>query len=84
MCLLDSFGADLLPEEQEQIRTAADARVFCHRLEADREARQALRVASDLVLRRVVCGCELGSVVDRLLVELVGCGPELAGVAKAA
>ena len=61
MNLLDYFGTDLLPEEQEQVRTAADALVFCHRLEADREAREALRVASDLVLRRVICDCELGT-----------------------
>jgi hypothetical protein len=56
MHLLGTFGGDLLPEEHDQVRAAADALLFCHTLEADREAREALRVASDLVLRRVVCG----------------------------
>ena len=77
MNLLDRFGTDLLQEEQEQIRTAADALLFCDRLESDREARKALRVASDVVIRRTVCGCALGAVTDSLLVELVSCGPDL-------
>lgn len=84
MSLLERFGADLLPEEQEQVRGAADALLFCERLEADREAREALRTASDLVLRRIVSGCAVGVVADRLLVDLVSCGPDLAGVPEAA
>jgi hypothetical protein len=81
---MDTFGSDLLGEEQDQIRAAADALLFCERLEADREARIALRVASDLVIRRVVSGCELGVVADRFLVELAGCGPDSAEMARAA
>lgn len=84
MLMLGSFGSDLLPEEQDQIRTAADALLFSDSLEADREAREALRVASDLMIRRVVCGCELAAIADRLLVELLGCGPEWTDLPQAA
>jgi hypothetical protein len=84
MCLLDCFEADLLPDERQQVREAADALLFCVLLESDREAREALRTASDLVLRRVVSGCAVGSVADRLLVDLVSCGPEPAGVPEPA
>jgi hypothetical protein len=84
MHILELFGSDLLPEEQDQIRTAADALLFCDCLETDREAREALRVASDLVVRRVICGCALATVADRFLVELVGCGPEWTDIVQAA
>jgi hypothetical protein len=84
MLLLDAFGDDLLTEEHEQMRAAADALLFCDRLEADIEARLALRTASDLVLRRVVSGCGVRAVADSLLVDLVGCGPDPEGVASAA
>jgi hypothetical protein len=82
--LLEAFGSDLLPEEQDQIRTAADALLFCEALDTDPEASRALRVASDLVVRRVVSGSALGDVADRLLIELVACGPESPGFAHAA
>jgi hypothetical protein len=84
MNLLEAFGTDLLPEEQEQVRSAADALLFCHSLDDDREARLALRTASDLVLRRVVSGCAVSGVADYLLVDLLGCGPDPEGVPRAA
>ncbi len=84
MHLIDGFGADLLAEERSQIRAAADALVLCDKLETDREAREALQVASSLVVRRVVSGSALGTVADRFLIELVSCGPEPAALAPAA
>jgi hypothetical protein len=84
MNLVDCFENALLPEELQQVREAADALLFCDTLETDREAREALRTAGDLVLRRVVSGCPVGAVADRLLVDLVSCGPEPAGVPEVA
>jgi hypothetical protein len=74
--LLDSHGGDLLPEERDQIRTAADALLFCRSLEADPDARHAVEIAGSLVVRRIVSGCALAAVADQLLVELGGCGPD--------
>jgi hypothetical protein len=84
MRLIEAFGSDLLPEEQDQLRSAADALLFCERLENDREVRLALRTAGDLVLRRVVSGCAVSAVADSLLVNLVSCGPDPEGVPRAA
>jgi hypothetical protein len=84
MDLMGWFGADLLAEEQDQIRSAADALLFSQSLESDREARTALAVASHLVLRRVASGSTLGGVGDRLLLELVCCGPESLDLPRAA
>ena len=70
---LDEIGATkLLPVEQARIRDAADTLIFASDLE---EAREALRDMGDLTDHLLSSGRWLEERVDRLVDDILSCGP---------
>jgi hypothetical protein len=68
-------STSLLPHEEEQIREAADALLFCTEEWSDEQAREALASAVHLVDGLVHAGRWQDGVARRLLRDLEGCGP---------
>jgi hypothetical protein len=64
-------------EEQEQIRLAADALLFCEDIDAGSEAKLALDGMRDLMRRLAGTGRWSPDATDRLLEDIAGCGPVL-------
>ncbi len=70
---LDELGpSKLLPAEQARIREAADCLFFAAEVD---EARDALRDIGKLAEMLVSSGRWLEETVDRLIEDLLGCGP---------
>jgi hypothetical protein len=70
---LDEIGATkLLPAEQARIRDAADTLIFASDLD---EARAALRDMGDLAEHLLASGRWLEERVDKLVANLLACGP---------
>jgi len=65
----------LLPQEEEQIREAADALVFCESEWSDEHARDALAATVRLVEGLVHVGRWPEAPAKRLLRDLESCGP---------
>jgi hypothetical protein len=69
--------AKLHPEEQDQIREAADALLFCEDIDAGSEAKLALDGVRELSRRLAGTGRWSPDAADRLLEDIAGCGPVL-------
>ena len=69
--------ARLHPEEQDQIREAADALLFCEDIDAGSEAKLALDGVRELSRRLAGTGRWSPDAADRLLEDIAGCGPVL-------
>jgi hypothetical protein len=70
---LDELGpSKLLPAEQARIRDAADTLIFAADVD---ETREALRDIGRLAEALVASGRWLEETVDRLIEDLLGCGP---------
>ena len=70
---LDELGpSKLLPAEQARIREAADILIFASDVE---ETRDSLRDIGKLAEVLVASGRWLEETVDRLIEDLLGCGP---------
>jgi hypothetical protein len=70
---LDELGpSKLLPAEQARIREAADCLIFAADVE---ETRDSLRDIGKLAEVLVASGRWLEETVDRLIEDLLGCGP---------
>ncbi len=67
--------AELRPEEQERLREAADALLFCENLAADDEARDGLTRAGDLAGDLVGSGRWGPEQAEQLLRDIECCGP---------
>jgi hypothetical protein len=67
----------LLPEEQDQIREAADTLLFCQDVDSDSEAKLALDRVRALARRLAGTGRWTPDAAERLLEDLAGCGPVL-------
>jgi hypothetical protein len=67
----------LHPEEQDQIREAADALLFCEDIDAGSEAKLALDGVRELSRRLAGTGRWSPDAADRLLEDIAGCGPVL-------
>jgi hypothetical protein len=75
---LRSVGESKLhAEEQDQIREAADALLFCEDIDTGPEAKVALDGVRDLTRRLVGTGRWTPDAADRLLENVAGCGPVL-------
>jgi hypothetical protein len=70
-------GSKLHAEEQDQIREAADALLFCDDLDSGSEARLALDAARELAHYLADTGRWTPQAADRLLEDVAGCGPVL-------
>jgi hypothetical protein len=75
--LRSAGGAKLHPEEQDQIREAADALLFCEDIDAGSEAKLALDGVRELSRRLAGTGRWSPDAADRLLEDIAGCGPVL-------
>jgi len=75
--LRSSGDAKLHPEEQDQIREAADALLFCEDIDAGSEAKLALDGVRELSRRLAGTGRWSPDAADRLLEDIAGCGPVL-------
>ena len=64
-------------EEQDQIREAADALLFCEDIDAGSEAKLALDGVRELSRRLAGTGRWSPDAADRLLEDIAGCGPVL-------
>ena len=71
----DLAAAKLHREEQETIRSAADALLFCEDLEADPAAEDALASVYDLADHLVESERLSREGAQRLVVDLEACGP---------
>ena len=69
--------AKLHPSEEDQIREAADALLFCDDIDTGTEAKLALDGVRDLTRRLAGTGRWTPDAADRLLEEIAGCGPVL-------
>jgi hypothetical protein len=70
-------GSKLHPEEQDTIREAADALLFCDDMDSGSEARNALDAARELAHQLAGTGRWSPEAADRLLEDVAGCGPVL-------
>jgi hypothetical protein len=78
MRALRAAGEDrLAPAEEQQLREAADALLFCEDLDAGSEAKAALDGASDLIRRLATTRRWPPEAAEQLLEDLAGCGPVL-------
>jgi hypothetical protein len=75
--LRSTGDAKLHPEEQDQIREAADALLFCEDIDAGSEAKLALDGVRELSRRLAGTGRWSPDAADRLLEDIAGCGPVL-------
>jgi len=64
-------------EEEEQLREAADALLFCEDIDAGLEAKLALDGVRELTRRLAATGRWAPDAADRLLEDVAGCGPVL-------
>ena len=64
-------------EEQQQLREAADALLFCDDLGSGSEAKLALDGVRELAQRLAGTGRWTPEAADRLLEDIAGCGPVL-------
>jgi hypothetical protein len=67
----------LHPEEQEQVREAADALLFCDDIESGSDAKLALEGMRELVRLLAGTGRWTPDAAERLLEDVAGCGPVL-------
>ena len=67
----------LRPEEQDQIREAADTLLFCDDIDAGPEAKLALDGVRELSRRLAGTGRWGAEDADQLLEDIAGCGPVL-------
>ena len=75
---LRSVGdAKLHAEEQEQVREAADALLFCEDIDAGSEAKLALDGVRELSRHLVETGRWAPDAADAVLEDIAGCGPVL-------
>jgi hypothetical protein len=73
---LDDLGpSKLQPDEQDVIRDAADALIFCGATALDEPARQALQHVESLLDGLVLSGRWTEPTADALLGDIAGCGP---------
>jgi hypothetical protein len=70
-------GAKLHAEEEEQLREAADALLFCEDMDAGPEAKLALDGVRELTRNLVATGRWTPDAADHLLEDVAGCGPVL-------
>ena len=70
-------GGKLHPEEQDQIREAADTLLFCDDIDAGPEAKLALDGVRELSRRLSATGRWGHEDADQLLEDVAGCGPVL-------
>lgn len=78
MQVLRTVGdAKLHPAEQDQVREAADALLFCDDMHDGSEARRALDGMRELARQLAVTGRWTPEAADRLLEDVAGCGPVL-------
>lgn len=76
MKTLSDLGASKLqPSEQDRIREAADALIFCADLEEDSAASAAFEDVEDLLNALVNCGRWQRETAERLADDVYGCGP---------
>jgi len=75
--LRSTGDAKLHPEEQDQIREAADALLFCEDIDAGSEAKLALDGVRELSRSLAGTGRWSPDAADRLLEDIAGCGPVL-------
>jgi hypothetical protein len=75
--LRDLGPSKLLPAEQDQIRAAADALLFCTSITADEPARAALTDMQTLGERLIASGRWTAESVDALEGDVWACGPGL-------
>lgn len=74
--VLDELGpSKLQPGEQDRIRDAADTLIFCGDLDADVDAREALRDIDELCEALVLSGRWTAPSARALLNAIAGCGP---------
>jgi hypothetical protein len=73
----DLAGAKLHEGEQQLVRDAADALVFCEDLATDAEARRALDAVEKMTDGMIESGRMLPETAGRLLADLGACGPVL-------
>jgi hypothetical protein len=71
----DLSAAKLHRDEQDTIRTAADALLFCHDLRSDPAAEDALASVYELADRLVESDRLSREGADRLVVDVESCGP---------
>jgi hypothetical protein len=67
----------LLLDEQDQIREAADALLFCEDIDAGSEAKLALDRVRELARGLAGTGRWTPEAAERLLEDVAGCGPVL-------
>src|ERR1700760_260777 len=76
MNTLSDLGASKLqPGEQDRIREAADALIFCADLDQDSSARAAFEDVEDLLNALIQCGRWQRETAERLADDVYGCGP---------
>ena len=76
---IDDMGAaKLLPREQQLIRDAADTLFFCEDVGGDDGARSALAAVRGLAEHLVETGRWVRPTAERLVDDVVGCGPLVA------
>ena len=77
MNLIDELGpAKLHADEQQAIRDAADALLFCVDVASDHEAKDALNHLDDVAQRLVDGERLLPETADRILDAVEACGPQ--------
>ena len=67
----------LHPEEQDQIREAADTLLFCDDVDSGSDAKLALDRVRELSRRLAGTGRWTPEAADRLAEDIAGCGPVL-------
>lgn len=73
--LADVGASKLQPAEQDEIRAASDALLFCENISEDQEARVALDRARALATRLVEADRWLSETADALIRNVEACGP---------
>ena len=77
MTLIAELGpAKLHAAEQQAIRDAADALLFCPDIDTDNDARAALGAFRDVVARLVLTERLIQETADRVIDAVEGCGPQ--------
>jgi hypothetical protein len=75
--LRSAGGSKLHAKEEEQLREAADALLFCDDIDAGPEAKIALDGVRELTRSLAGTGRWTPEAADRLLEDVAGCGPVL-------
>lgn len=71
----DLSGAKLHPDEQDTIRSAADALLFCHDMRSDPAAEEALAAVYELADRLVESERLSREGAQALIMDVESCGP---------